>query len=114
MKVEKKVKPGRPGTKKWMERFGQDLICIRYCSDKNTKQRLTTAEIIIDKRTEKKSNRRIPGNKLMQLKIGYDEIHIRKIVKNAGGRWNIDKKVWELAYKEVLALGFEKRLLKTD
>ena len=34
------------------------------------------------------------------------------LVKNAGGRWNADKGVWELRYGEVKQLGLTKRIVK--
>lgn len=114
MKIEKKLKPGQPGTRKWVERFGEDLICIRYCIDKKNGQRLTTAEIIINKKPENKLKKRIPSNKIMQLKIDFSEKDLRKIIKLAGGKWNSEKKVWELSYREILALGLEEKILKAE
>jgi hypothetical protein len=55
---------------------------------------------------------RIPANKIIELKVNYEEAHLQKLIKSAGGRWNREKKLWELPYKEVVALGLEKRVVR--
>jgi hypothetical protein len=47
----------------------------------------------------------------VDIKIQYGEIHLEKLVKSAGGKWNRVKKVWELPYGEVLDLGLEDRIV---
>lgn len=73
---------------------------------------MKTAEIIIEEGPLDTSNPRIPANKLFYIKIDFDEMHLRRVVKAAGGRWNPDKKLWELPYKSVRELGLEKRVVK--
>ncbi len=41
----------------------------------------------------------MPDNKILQIQIDYEDK-----VKNFGGMWNKEKKVWELAYKFVKSL----------
>ncbi|MFH0974950.1 MAG: hypothetical protein V1874_04110 [Spirochaetota bacterium] len=112
MKIKRKLIPGEPGTKRWVEKFGKDLLCIRYRYDENQNIKLTTAEIIVNKNTWERNSKKIPPNKKMNIRINYEESRLAGIVKAAGGRWNRQKKLWELAYKEVLALGLEKRIVK--
>jgi hypothetical protein len=33
-------------------------------------------------------------------------------VKRAGGKWNLQRQVWELRYDQVMALGLERRIVK--
>ena len=35
---------------------------------------------------------------------------MRKLVKEAGGRWDGEKKLWEIPYKEVIQLGLKNRM----
>ena len=48
----------------------------------------------------------------MHTRVDYGELKTAKLVKAAGGRWNRQAKIWELPYKEVKALGLEKRIVK--
>ena len=47
-----------------------------------------------------------PSNKKLQLAV-----KVRNMVKSFGGKWNKDKKVWELAYKYVVELGLRDRVI---
>ena len=113
MKIEKVLKPGQSGTTKLVEKYGKDLVCIRYRVDKAGERRLKTAEIIVNEKPVKKKRKRIPANKLMHLKINYNDIYLRRIVKSAGGRWNSVNKVWELSYDKVIDLELEKNVLES-
>jgi len=85
--TEKTLVPGNPGTKnkKWMKQYGDNLICIRYKYDRNTK---------------------------MKVRIRYGEIHLGTLVKSAGGKWNAVEKVWEAPYGEVKMLGLTHRIVR--
>ncbi|MBN2403457.1 MAG: hypothetical protein JXN64_13845 [Spirochaetes bacterium] len=111
MKTQKIVKPGQPGTKKWMEKYGENLICIRYKIDTSRNCRIKTAEIILDKKPITVRSRRIPYNKLVSIKIQFNNIYLRKLIIAAGGKWNISKKIWLLPYGKVMELGLEKNML---
>lgn len=54
----------------------------------------------------------IPMNKIIQLKVKYGEVHIGKIIRSVGDRWNREQTVWELPYRDVIALGLEDRIVK--
>ena len=58
-----------------------------------------------------KSPRKIHQNKIVPIKINYGEVALRRLVREAGGKWNKQKKVWELVYKSVIELGLEKRIV---
>ena len=53
----------------------------------------------------------IPSNKVVLLQIDYKELHLRRIVKGAGGKWNSAKQAWELPYCQVRMLGLENRMM---
>jgi len=50
-------------------------------------------------------------NKIVSIQVEYREIQIGRLIKSAGGRWNREKKVWELPYGEAIALGLDKRII---
>jgi len=112
MKITKKMIPGQPGTKKWLEKYGDALICVRYRDDHQSQRRLKTIELVVESVPLKINKNTIPMNKIMYLRIGYHEKHLQNIVKGAGGRWNKQKQAWELAYKETRLLGLENRIIR--
>lgn len=111
MKAQRTIKPGAPGTKKWVDKYGDTLVCVRYKYDEEKRRRLTTIEVIVDEKCWAADERRIPKNRMMNLRVDYGEINIARLVKAAGGKWNKTAKVWELPYKDVLALGLSKRIV---
>ena len=46
LKTIKTIRPGDPGSKKWIKKYGDDLICVRYKQDPVRRKRHTTIELI--------------------------------------------------------------------
>ena len=111
MRTGKVLKPGQPGTKKWMDKFGSKLYCVRYRYDDILKRKVITAERIVEESPKEERPGKPPLNKLMPLKVGYSETAVRKLIKSVGGRWNPQKRVWELPYREILSLGLQDRIV---
>lgn len=111
MAVKRKLLPGEPGTKRLLKKYGESLLCVRYRYDAERHVRMTTVELVEDESPWQRRASRIPANKIVNIAVTYTEEEIRRLVKAAGGRWNPEKKLWELAYKEVLNLGFEDRIV---
>jgi hypothetical protein len=109
--TEKTLVPGDPGTRKWMERFGDNLICIRYKYDRNTRMKIKTVELAVE-RKPCKPRTRIPWNKTVKVRIRYGEINLASLVKHAGGKWNAQEKVWEAPYGEIKMLGLTHRIVR--
>ncbi len=51
MRVRLSLNPGQDGTKSLLARYGKQLVCVRYRYDDQTKQRVKTVELIVE-RTE--------------------------------------------------------------
>jgi hypothetical protein len=68
-------------------------------------------ELIEERKTRHRQPTRIPTNKIVSIRIAYGEVHLGRLVKAAGGKWNPQKRVWELPYREVQALGLEERMV---
>jgi hypothetical protein len=49
MKTTKKLMPGQPGTKKLVEQYGSDLVCVRYRYDSEQRLKFKTIELIVEK-----------------------------------------------------------------
>ena len=111
MKILRTLLPGRPGTKKLTDQYGDSLVCVRYRYDSLHHQRMTTVEIIIDQESWHLNSARIPPNKLMDIRIEYGERELAQQVKSLGGRWNRQRKAWELQYRIVQRLKLEDRII---
>ena len=88
----RKVLPGQPGTKKLLDKYGDRLVCVRYRYDIENRKRSKTIEIILEESDWCKDTKRIPANKIINLKIVYDETYLRRLVRAAGGKWNPKEK----------------------
>ena len=111
MNTVKKINRGKPGTKKWIKVYGEELICVRYRYDSEVNERMITVELKVDSAVWKKNKRRIPDNKVMKIKVSYEELELRNKIKGFGGTWNREKKVWELSYKFVKYLSLTDRIV---
>jgi hypothetical protein len=114
MKTNKKLIPDQPGTKRLMKKYGKRLICVRYKYDEKTQKRIKTVELLEEENRWIRNHKRIPDNKIMKLKIRYGEVDLGLAVKSLGGRWNKEKKYWELPYGKVLSLGLENRIIDEE
>jgi hypothetical protein len=112
MKIKRTLVPGEDGTKKWVEKYGDNLVCVRYRYDEEQNKKITTVEIIVNVGDKQRKKQKIPVNKKIGIRVYYGERETAALVKAAGGRWNRFSRVWELPYKEVIALGLEKRIVK--
>ncbi len=45
------------------------------------------------------------------IRIQYDEIELRELVKSSGGKWNREQKVWEIPSNKVEILGLKDRVV---
>jgi hypothetical protein len=43
--------------------------------------------------------------------VGFAEVELREQMKQAGGKWNRSRKVWELRHEHVVALQLEARII---
>ena len=110
MEVKATIKPGRNGTMKYLQQYGDQLVCVSYRYDKQRDRRQTTAELIVDELDWKKVYN-IRPDQLVPIKVGFGETDLREKIKTAGAFWDKDQKAWLLSLKEVYNLGLENVLL---
>lgn len=106
--------PNQPGTKTWVKKYGKDLVCVRYRYDEKQNKKVTTVEIIVNEKSWQRNRKKTPANKIMFLKVMYGEVQVANLIKAAGGRWNRKIKLWELAYREIVSLGLEDRIVNVE
>lgn len=110
--TSRKLTPGKPGTKKLIEQYGDNLFCVRYRYDAENKVKYKTAEIIVERGLWDSGENKLKKGRQVEIKVDYPETEIRSKVKEAGGRWDPEKKVWKLNYEKVKILGLTDRILK--
>ena len=102
--VTKRMMPGTAGTRRLAERFGGSLVCVRYRENPALGLRYTTVEIVVDQR---------PFNTPEDMvRVAYSETALRHKIKEAGGRWDAELKLWRLSRSSVRTLGLVDRVVK--
>jgi hypothetical protein len=103
------LKPGQPGTKGLMEKYGDALLCVRFKYDAASRQRLKTVELVVE-RTEWTPPKRYTDDTLVSLRIDAWDMPLRLLAKEAGGRWNPEKRLWLLKYCKIAGTPLEKHI----
>ena len=109
------LKPGQNGTKKWVEKYADKLVSVRYRYDEEKQKRYKTVEIIVEESAwTPTANPPRVVRKLtdrLGIQVAPYETAIREQVKRAGGIWRPRQKLWELSYGQITALGLESRIV---
>ena len=107
-RIIKKLSPGDAGTKRLSERYGKDLVCVRYRQDREAKRRYTTVEIVVDSGP-------LHPTALMRagqlVRIGLNESDLRQAVVKLGAIWDPTQRAWRMSQEAVKKLQLEQRLL---
>ena len=108
------LKPGQKGTKQLLAQYGDRLVCVRYRCDAQQKKRLKTMEFIVVEREWDPPAPRCAADALVGVCVGFAEVEMRERVKQAGGKWNRSRKVWEMRYDQVVALKLEAHIVEEE
>jgi len=112
MEVEKTLRPSAHGTRKYVERSSDRLVCVRHRRNPALGRRFTTVEVVVDERlypaTSVLSAFSAPTSIL--VRIGYEESELRRLVKEGGGRRLPEAKLWEVPTQTVGLLGLQERV----
>lgn len=110
MKTRLILKPGQRGTKRLVEKYGDNLVCVRFRYDATTRQRLKTVELIVERTDWEPPPENFNVNSQVAVKIEGYETDLRKLVKDAGGKWNPERKLWYVRYGNIAGTALEKHL----
>lgn len=83
---------------------------VRYRYNERRRERFTTVEIIVEESGWYPLE--IPA--IVGLRVDFRETELQHRVKQAGGRWNSAKRVWEIHCDQAVALGLKKRIVKLE
>jgi len=104
------LQPGQQGTKKRCDRYGDQLVCVRYRYDAARQRRLKTVELIVEEVPWRPERAARKGAETVGVRVDVQEVSLQRQVKLAGGRWNPARRVWELRRDQALKLGLKDRI----
>lgn len=110
-RVRLHLKPGQKGTKQLLARYGDRFICVRYRYDAQRKKRFKTVELIVAERDWEPPLPRFAHDQVVGLRVPFAHVAVRDRVKQAGGTWNLQRRVWQLRYDRAIALGLADRIV---
>ena len=105
------LKPGQRGTKQLLAQYGERLICVRYRYDAERKKWLKTVELLIEERHWQPPRPRFDDDQFVGLRVPFTDTAVRDRVKQAGGTWNPERRVWQFRYDRGVALGLKSRIV---
>jgi hypothetical protein len=93
------LRPGDKGTRKLVQKFGDQLLCVRYRYDLLEQVRYKTVELVIEcvpwkpGQQLREDGQRPPGGPppLVDVRIRFDETELRERVKAVGARWSPER-----------------------
>ena len=111
MQIRATVLPGQQGAKKLLTQYGDRLVCVRYRYDEQRQRRLKTVELIVEEEDWQPLRVLPQGDHLVCIRFTLPEAALHTQVKQRGGRWDPEQRLWELRYAQVVALGLAERIL---
>ena len=88
--IIKKIAPGQPGSRRWFERFGDALVCVRYRVDAEAGRRLVTVELQVDAAPLRPRN----DDQAVLVRIEWRETELRELARQHGARWDSTARAW--------------------
>ena len=106
------LKPGQKGTKQLLPQYGDRLVCVGYRYDVQQKKRFKTVEFIVAEHEWDPPAPRFAADTIVAVRVGFVEVEVRAQMRQAGGKWDRGRKVWELRYAQIVALNLERRIVE--
>lgn len=88
MRARKKLKPGQDGTKGLLDKYGEQLICVRYRYDEERQLRHKTVELIVETIPWIPQLNQVRPDVIVGVKVELQEAKLQKQIRQAGGKWN--------------------------
>ena len=114
METRLTLRPGQPGTRKLVEKYGERLVRVRYVYDAATSRRLKTVELVVESVPwiAKARNPRRRDDDVVYVRIAYHETDLRERAKRLGAIWRQPQKLWEITFRDSKRLGIEDRIVE--
>ncbi len=104
----------KPATKKLLAAYGARRPCLHYCCNPVSQTIVKTAEIIVEESAHQPRPRRLWDDQLVAVQIGWKEFDPQRQGKQAGGKWNPARRLWEMRRDQVLKLGLKDRIVTSE
>ena len=114
METRLTLRPGQPGTRKLVARYGERLVCGRYLYDSASGRRLKTVELVVESMpwTARRRKARRQDNDVVYVRIAYHETELRERAKRLGAIWRQPQRLWEITCRDSKRLGIEDRIVE--
>jgi hypothetical protein len=107
-----KLKPGQKGTKALVEKYGDDLVCVRYRYDETSRTRIKTVELIVEKKELPATlQQKATDDRFVPVQISYGQRELGKMARMLGGKWDSDVKLWYIQHGKVKGTELEKHII---
>lgn len=110
MPTQLKRATGSNTTKPILDRFGGQLDGVRYRYDRARQLRLKTVELIVESTPWIHPADQIAPDAIVGIKVAFAEADLQRQVKQAGGKWNRERRLWDIRYDQVVALHLTDRI----
>jgi len=109
------LRPGQPGTRKLVAKYGERLICVRYVYDAASGRRLKTVELVVETVPwqAKTRKQRRQDDDVVYVRIAYHETDLRERTKRLGAIWRQPQKLWEVTFRDSKRLGIQDRIVES-
>src|SRR5947209_1389652 len=114
MRARAKRLPGQPGTKALLKTYGDRLICVRYRYDRAQRKRYKTVELIVEEAPWEPRPAIPAPDAIVYIRVAWGEAALARRIKDAGGQWRRDYKLWALRYAQVEQLDLLDRMVEPD
>jgi hypothetical protein len=84
---------------------------VRYRYDAQRKKRFKTVELLVAERDWEPPPPRFAHDQIVGVRVAFADMAVRDRVKQAGGTWNPERRVWQLRYDRVVVLGLHSRIV---
>jgi|SRR5215813_6428854 len=114
MRARAKRWPGQPGTKALLKTYGDRLVCVRYRYDHQQRRRYKTVEIIVEEARWEPPPAVPAPDTLVYLRVAWGEATVARQIKQAGGHWRRDYKLWAIRYAQAEQLQLLDRMVDPE
>lgn len=111
MKTRLKLMPGQKGTKALVNVYGDALLCVRYRYDEESRSRVKTVEIVVEKKSWTPPQPRYANDEKILVRIAFTEDKLKNMAKIAGGRWDPEKRLWLIPFGKIKGTALEKHIV---
>jgi hypothetical protein len=84
------------------------LLRVRYCYDDERHLRHTTVKLVVE--TVPLQPQSPTASLMVGVRVGLREVELQRPVKQAGGKWSHERRLWEVRYDQAVALGSKARI----